>query len=238
MEKKLLAYQISGQTVGIDIQSWMDVDLNNNKPFKIITSGETIPNGYVDISSIENWDNFGTGIANDYLVIKFEIRDIIDNIGWSGLTDVEKDLGIKYYVYPDINTAIEYLMTIRGMSLEEAKTYISTKWHVHHGNVLESSKKRWYYVKMVVIKYLSFLDAEDLFDTTQQLIYEYIEMGRLGIDYGDNNNGIMDYLMSTNGYMGQGLEENNYTLITGTWNDFKEELKNVLVKGIYKQHIN
>ena len=41
MKKYLLAYQISGQTVGVDISSWSDVDLNGNKAFKIIRSGDT-----------------------------------------------------------------------------------------------------------------------------------------------------------------------------------------------------
>jgi len=54
MNKILLAYQISGQTVGIDIQSWNNDDINGNQPFIVINSGDTIPNNYIDISTIEN----------------------------------------------------------------------------------------------------------------------------------------------------------------------------------------
>lgn len=238
MDKKLLAYQISGQTVGIDLSSWRDDDLNGNDSFLIINSGDTTPDGYTDISSIENWDRFGNGVANDYLVTKFEIRDIANSVGWSGLTNNEKDLAIKYYINPDMSDAFNYLTTTSGMTSSEAQIFLSKKWHIHHGYLLESCKERWYYVKIVAIKYLSFADAEDLFDTAQQLVYEYTEMGRLGVNYGDKNNGIMDYLMSTNGYAGQGLEEENYTLQIGTWNEFKTELENVLVKGIYSKYKN
>ena len=48
----------------------------------------------------------------------------------------------------------------------------------------------------------------------------------------------MDYLMSTNGFAGQGMEENNYTLINGTWDIFREELYKVLVCGIYAKYDN
>lgn len=56
MGKQLLGYQISGQTVGVDLDEWSSLDLNGNLPYLIIISGETIPNGYVDISTIVNWD--------------------------------------------------------------------------------------------------------------------------------------------------------------------------------------
>jgi len=238
MNKKLLAYQINDQTVGIDLVSWKNDGLNGNDPFLIINSGGTIPNDYIDITSIENWDKFGNGVANDYLVIKFEIRDIANLNGWSGLTNNEKDLAIKYYINPDMSQAVDYLMTVKGMTQNEAVAFLTQKWHIHHGKLLNACKERWYYVKIVAVKYLTFADAEDLFDTARQLIYEYTEMGRLGIDYGDKNNGLMDYLMSTNGYAGQGLEEENYTLQIGTWNDFKNKLKNVLVCGIYNKYKN
>ena len=238
MNKKLVAYQIDNQIIGVDLNSWKRNDLNGNEPFLIINSGETIPSGYTDITSIENWNRFGNSIANDYLVTKFEIRDIANNIGWSGLTNNEKDLAIEYYINPDMSHAVDYLMTEKGMTSGESNQYLTQKWHIHHGNLLEACKERWYYVKIVAVKYLSFADAEDLFDKAQNLIYEYIEMGRLGKDYGDKNNGIMDYLMSTNGYVDQGLEEEGYTLQTGTWNEFKDELENVLVNGIYSKYKN
>ena len=238
MNKKLVAYQIDNQIIGVDLNSWKRNDLNGNEPFLIINSGETIPSGYTDITSIENWNRFGNSIANDYLVTKFEIRDIANSIGWSGLTNNEKDLAIEYYINPDMSHAVDYLMTEKGMTSGESNQYLTQKWHIHHGNLLEACKERWYYVKIVAVKYLSFADAEDLFDKAQNLIYEYIEMGRLGKDYGDKNNGIMDYLMSTNGYVDQGLEEEGYILQTGTWNGFKDELKNVLVNGIYSKYKN
>lgn len=237
-KKKILAYQISGQTVGIDLASWNVSDLNGNEPFKIILSGQTIPSGYADITSIQHWDDFGINIANDYLVVKFEIRDIVDIKKWSGLTNTEKDLAIKYYAYTDPTAMVIHLMMTKGWSLAQAQAYILQSWHIHHGHVVETCKQRWFYVKIIVAQYLSFADAEDLFDTCENLVYQYTELGRLGKDYNDNNDGIMDYLMSTHGFTGQGLEENNYTLLKGTWSEFKTELSKVLVCGIYDKYNN
>lgn len=236
MRKLLLAYQINDQTLGIDLDTWDDVNLNGNTPFKLIQSGDTIPSGYTNITSIVNLDSIGIGVANDYLCIKFEIKELVDEIGWTGLTNTEKDLAIQYYAYPDSTSAVIYLMTTKGLSQAEAQGYILTKWHIHHGKVLETCIQRWYYVKFIIPQYLNFADSEDLFDTGQQLIFEYIQMGRLGIDYGDNNDGLMDYLMSTNAFEGQGMEENNYTLLSGTWEEFRTQIKNVLVEGIYNKY--
>lgn len=51
--------------------------------------------------------------------------------------------------------------------------------------------------------------------------------------YGDNTDGLMDFIESTNGYVNNGLFEKNYNLNFGNWFYFIESIKNVLVYGIY-----
>lgn len=233
MKKQLLGYQISGQTVGIDIQTWNCDDLNNNEPFKIIKNGDTISNNYVDISSIENWDIFGDNVANDYSVVKFSIKDIVELLGWTSLTNTEKDLAIKYYSYPDPTTAIIYLMTTKGWSQKEAQGFVLQSWHKHHLKNIAAYKQRWNYAKFTVLQFINREDGEDLFNTVKTLIDLYVEVGILGIDFNDSGDGIIDYIHSIHGFTGQGLEENNYTLLQGTWADFKLAIDNVLVYGIY-----
>lgn len=234
MEKQLLAYQISGQTVGVDLTSWQIDDLNDNPAFIFIMTGDTIPNNYVDISSIENWDSFGFSIVNDYSCIKFAIKDIVIDNGWNTLTNNEKDLAIQYYSYPDPTTAVIYLMTTKGMSQQQAQAFLTKSWHKHHLKNIVAYTQRWNYAKYTVLQYLNRADGEDLFNTVKPLIDLYIEIGIIGRDFGDNNDGIIDYIFSTNGFTGQGLEENNYTLLQGTWDDFKSALYAVLVDGIYE----
>jgi len=232
-KKHLLAYQISGQTVGIDLSGWNDADLNGNPAFQVICSGTTVPSGYTEIDTIENWNRFGLQVANDYSVVKFEIKDIAGILGWTGLTNTEKDLAIKYYAYPDPTSAVVYLMTTKGMSQAQAQGFVLQSWHKHHLKNIVAYTQRWNYAKFTVLQYLSREDGEDLFNTVKTLVDLYIEVGILGVDFNDSSDGIIDYVYSIHGFTGQGLEENNYTLLQGTWVDFKTALNNVLVCGIY-----
>ena len=232
-KKHLIAYQISGQTIGVDIHTWETNDLNGNPPFRIIFYGDTTPSGYTDINTIENWANYAYGVANDYAVIKFSIKEIANELGWTGMTNPEKDLAITYYSYPDSTTAVIYLMTNRGMSQSEAVHYLTVEWHKHHLKNIVAFSQRWNYAKLTVLTYISRLDGEDLFNTVKPLIDLYVEVGIIGKEFDDNDDGIYDYVYSLNGFTGQGLEENNYTLLQGTWTDFKHDLDSVLICGDY-----
>ena len=235
-QKHLLAYQISGQTVGVDLVGWNDADLNGNPAFQVIVSGDTIPSGYTDIDSIGNWDKFGLQVANDYSVVKFEIKDIATVSGWTGLTNAEKDLAIKYYAYPDPTTAVIYLMTTKGMTQAQAQGFLLVSWHKHHLKNIIAYTQRWNYAKLAVLQYISRADGEDLFNTITVLIDLYIKVGILGFEYNDNQDGIVDYIYSKHGFTGQGLEENGYSLLQGDWADFKDGLNKVLVGGIYYKY--
>lgn len=92
--KQLLAYQINGQRVGIDITSWSVLDLNGNREFKVIESGDTIPNGYVDISSIINWSTFGQNEESWYDV-RLKIQNLLPN-SLTGLTETELSIVSEY----------------------------------------------------------------------------------------------------------------------------------------------
>jgi hypothetical protein len=234
MRKYLLAYQINGLSVGVDLPSWNGDDLNGNKPFKIINSGTTIPAGYADISSIVNWDRFGEIVANDYLVVRFSIKTLLLEKGWANLSNTEKDLCVKHYVGDSID-AVMYLMG-KGYSQVQAQGFILQSWHKYHAKLLEACQQRVYYVKFCVPQFVSLADSEKLFDDALTLIYELTELGRFGIANGDKKSGILDYLMSTNDYVGKGLEESGLTLVQGTWDIFRKALNDILMEGIYSKY--
>jgi len=124
-------------------------------------------------------------------------------------------------------------MTTKGLSYVDSVDYIVDRWWDHWTSFLLDCDGRWRRAVKVTIKHLSFVDASDLFDEIEILVGYYLNAGRLGIDYGDTKDGIMDYIMSTNMYDGNGLEENNYTLKKGTWNSFKHELEYALVSEYF-----
>lgn len=244
--RKLVAFQITGETyiegdilsawtktIGIDTITFSNDDLNGNEPYKIILTGQTIPDRYQNISTIENWDKFGLDYANDYAVIRFAIQDIVNEKNWSGLTNTEKDIAIKYFSYQNPTDAVVYLMTSSGMTQAEAQKYLIESWHKHHLKNTAAYKQRWEYAKYIVLLYLNRPDGIDLFKTVKSLVDLYLEIGIIGKDFSDNEDGIDDYVNSKNGFLNQGLEENNYTLLQGDWTSFKNDLTNVIVHGDY-----
>lgn len=116
---KLLGYQISGQTVGIDLDGWIDSDLNGNQPFLGISDDATVPSGYTDISSIVNWGKFGGSaycpmkghLELDDLEVRKEIKSFMtlpQKTGdTTGLT-VEEIETIKDYNLDDFFTIYEF----------------------------------------------------------------------------------------------------------------------------------
>ncbi len=74
---KLLAYTISGQTIGIDIGVWDDAMLSGNTAFIAIADTGSTPTDYVDISSTYYWDNFGGNTTLTAAEIKQEIVKLI-----------------------------------------------------------------------------------------------------------------------------------------------------------------
>lgn len=98
----LLAYIIDGQAVGVDLVSWDDDALNGNKPF--IASNEVL-SGYKDISSIENWDSFGSN-CTDFNTVRDNIQALVIAIvtpnfsKWNDLTLLQKQISCKYITAP------------------------------------------------------------------------------------------------------------------------------------------
>ena len=235
--KLLLGYIVNGQVIGKDIFGW-EGDLDGNPAFKIIVSGDTMPSGYADISNISTWHQWGYMVANDYLVCKNEIRNLVANSDWSGLTTTEKDLAIQYYAYNTDVEAVIYLMTEKGMSQQEAQLFLLQQWHRHHAGVISTCTQRWYYVKYTVPMFLSFIDCENLFGdpVVLSLITQMAEMGLLGTDAGDDRDGIINFVDSTGIFTGKGLREKGYTLDYGTYEELIYSIKNVMLEGIYEKY--
>ena len=237
MTSRLFGYDISGNTIGVDIDTWYTTDLNGNDPFKVvIRTGDTAPSGYTDITSIENWNDHGFNVANDYGVARFAIKNIVLEGVWSGFTETEKDIAIKHHCAPTSMDAIIHQMTYHGMSQGEATVFVIKNWHKYYLQFIETCKQRWLYVMFIVPQYLSFEDAEDLFDTIDMLIGYYNNAARLGRNYGNANDGILDYVESTNGFVGQGLKETNYVLLQGTYDNLILAIKEILHDGIYTKY--
>ena len=232
MNYNLFGYNISGQTVGVDVSSWNRSQLNGNDAF-VIVSGQTL-NGYDNISSIEHMSNLGSNAINTYQTQQKGVRLCGYETGWSAMTDTQKDIIIDWYAYPEGSTEIvTYLVVTKGMSQNEAESYLIDKWHTYWNSFLEDCPERWSNSAKVTVGYLPFSGASMLMDTVNVLVDKYIVAGRLGIGYGDTSDGLMNFIMSSSGYVGNGMEEycisQGFVLKKGDYDTFRSDLQNTLI---------
>jgi len=232
MNYKLFAYNISGHTVGISLGSWYDKDLNGNDPF-VIVSGQTL-SGYDNITNIENMYELGNEPCGTYQTWQKGVRLCGYEVGWSAMTDTQKDYIIDVYAYPEGSTEIiTYLVTTKGMTQNEAENYLTDRWHIHWGNFLKDCPERWNNTVKVTVGYLPFSASSQLMDTVNVLVDKYLVTGRLGVGYGDTSDGLMNFVMSSSGYVGNGLEEyciaHGFTLNKGDYDSFRLDIQNTII---------
>lgn len=176
-----------------------------------------------------------SGTRKDYQYVRQELISTVAASGWANLSSSERDIAIKYFAYDNDTDKVNHLMSTKGMTLDEADLHLIEQWRKHHVKFVSVCMYRKSYFEACTLKYLTVSDANDLFNTLELLLASYLNIGRIGINYGfnDTTDGLMDYVESSHGFVGQGLAENSYTLRRGTWTDFILELKDIIVNGQY-----
>jgi hypothetical protein len=193
-----------------------------------------------DITSIENWKLVCCDLTTDYVQTR---QRIIELFRWSNATSIEKDIAIEYFAYDpteslatnDTNKVIHLIG--KGMSSIEAELFLKDSYVSYHTKEKESYKKRNDSEKLssVVLTYLNMQDASLFIKTVKNLRNLYWQSAIVGTQYGLVGEGIMDYINSVVGtdYENAGLEQEGFSLNVGTWDDFKNDLEDVLVNGVY-----
>jgi hypothetical protein len=76
---KLLAVNINGQVLGVNILSWSTPTVSGCTPFLAIADNGVIPANYCNISSVTNWDKLGGNTTLSQGEVKAEIVKLIPN---------------------------------------------------------------------------------------------------------------------------------------------------------------
>lgn len=216
---------------------------SNMDAFVVVFDGDTPPANYIDFNGIENWINYGKSICSDDLQLRDRILQLVNTITWSSLNDAEKDIVISFNLRETAvddatyNTnKITYLMG-KGNSLEESKIILLKSYAEFHIKEVVACKKRSDSEKMyeIIAKYLQLSDAGDLIKITHKLFDLYKTQAIRGTEDGNAGEGLFNFLESTVGtsYENSGLEEQGYTLNSGTYTEFITELMGVLREGKY-----
>jgi len=232
---KLLAYQISGETVFIDKNSWTQEELNGNKS---ILFSEDLLDGYKDITSIDNIDKYGYYVNVDYIYLKDRIRDVSDSKGgWTGTTVEEKYILIKYYNYRDLNMEKVMFLMSQGYSQQQAMIFLVKSWFKHNLQFIPSIIERWKFSKFYL---LTMCDKNSVEEELERLeiahsLHLMKEYGIVGSGYGDvNRKGIMDYFESTGLYVDNGFLESGIQTFDGLTKEMViSQVQDVMINGNY-----
>ena len=79
----LQAYKIEDKAVGVELPSWGNLSLNENKPFLF---SDTLQAGYKDITSIENIVSFGSSTNKDFKYIRDQAKYYVRQLGLNNST--------------------------------------------------------------------------------------------------------------------------------------------------------
>lgn len=167
------------------------------------------------------WLRFYENAGFSYYQSRYYIKELVDNAvnNIDDFNEVDKDAIIEYS-YGDRNKLVTHLVTVHGYTVNDAKGKVALNAANNQAKlavcakIISSSPK----IMSIGTKYLGFIDGNGNYDTSQafaltsaisDFMTEFERFARLGLNYGDEAEGIMDYFESTNSYAEGGLK--NYT---------------------------
>ena len=207
---KLQSYILNGIPLS-DYSGWASSEVFG-PPFLV---SNIIKDGYMDVSSITNWDNFGDRLK-DFIYVRDKIKSFVDSIGFSNLSLEEKIISAKYFVVGK---------TDRDSVLSEEEQY--QFWDTL---VTESQKSRfirWEYAKKYISYVLSPINSSDLAKSTSVLCNDYINYNII-TKVKDGISGLFDYLKGEGDYMFNGYPSKSY------WTqENQDHLMDILENGNY-----
>jgi len=200
---------------------------------------------------VENNYDFGANNATDKSQDLILVRDYVENMcsdflqfsafvteqlnikTWTGCSNNEKMFLIDCYIKEtgttadnDLSAKQTYLIDEQGMTAQDALEYLGARFSEFNDKQKDSCRQRIESKDLCISisKYLSVIDVRLL---TEKVKDEYSYFHNYG--YRD----LIHFIESSNGRESDGLEQQGYTLKTGSINDLKNELLGILKLGIY-----
>lgn len=237
------AYKINNIPVS-ELGTYEVADLNGKDPFVI---GETLPAGYMNITSISNMHTYGSGLIGsvfgfrDWKCLQREIKtlvlDIVDDdidANWNNLSATEKLLACKYILsrIPPAKFAATVTDTAERIKIATEYDFNNRQargsWTSPTGRI--QAMRIYLFSKIGTVNAL-----EVLYDVVQDGLIELYEGGIDGT-VEDGNIGINDFILSRAGYSSEGLTSRSYPVIDGsgdTLQDVADTLIEIAGNGTY-----
>jgi hypothetical protein len=189
----LLAYKINNIPL-TQINNWSISQLDGNLPFIV---NDVLMEDYEDISSIKNWDLYGTKIK-DFIYNRDRIKELTNTIGFNNLSLDEKIISAKYFLVdkPDRDSVL---------SEDDQKKY----WQNLVVFSQNSRQIRWENAKSYISYELTPQNSSDLAKSTSELCNDYINYNII-TKTKDGISGLFDYLKGNGDYITNGYPSKPY----------------------------
>ena len=189
----LLAYKINNIPL-TQINNWSISQLDGNLPFIV---NDVLMEDYEDISSIKNWDLYGTKIK-DFIYNRDRIKELTNTIGFNNLSLDEKIISAKYFLVdkPDRDSVL---------SEDDQKKY----WQNLVVFSQNSRQIRWEIAKSYISYELTPQNSSDLAKSTSELCNDYINYNII-TKTKDGISGLFDYLKGNGDYITNGYPSKPY----------------------------
>lgn len=177
--------------------------------------------------------DYGRNMCNDFLQFSAFVTEQLNIKTWAGCSNDEKMFLIDNHI-KETNTTTEdditlketHLINEQGMTSQDALEYLGARFSEFNDNQKDSCRQR-IESKDLCISISKYLSAFDVRLLTEKVKDEYSYFHNYG--YRD----LIHFIESSNGRESDGLEQQGYTLKTGSINDLKNELLGILKLGIY-----
>lgn len=189
---KLQSYILNGIPLS-DYSGWASSEVFG-PPFLV---SDIIKDGYMDVSSITNWDLFGDRLK-DFIYVRDKIKSFVDSIGFNNLSLDEKIISAQYFLVTksDRDTVL---------SEDDQKIY----WSSLVENSQKSRFSRWEHAKTYISYKLTPMNSSDLAKSTSDLCNDYINFNIITKNK-DGISGLFDYLKGEGDYVTNGYPSKSY----------------------------
>lgn len=190
---------------------------------------------YDDITSILVWHAQGTR-KYDYHYVREQIKTLVTETGFNNLNDKDKEYALLYCScdaneQTAMSIQVGYYMGL-GMTLEEA----SAKYLILRADDINNAAKACQArlddktLIYIALKHMTQSNATAFLDSIRNFLTDLARVAHMGTNYGQTEDGILDYIECTGSYTETGL--NSFFTDTTLYEACRDEFKNYFYYGI------
>ena len=181
------------------------VKIKSTNEYKLIYDTEFDSNLHIDRSNELQYLHQNAKLG-DYITIRNMVISAVNSVGgFDSLRELDKPIALIYTKSVTIEEAVPYYIS-QGLTVNEASYIYLQKFSQNIRNAADCFKERARSVEFAttIMMYLGQTNAETFISNTRDLLSDLTDSAIIGTQYGNVQNGFMDYIEDTGSYIGSG----------------------------------